>query len=98
MLKPEQRGCAVILVIGLLTGIFTGFLIGVNWSAWRYADIIARGYSEIIRTEDGGMFVRERGLLYELKAVKTKDTTHKELADKIDKLEKLEKAEGHTIK
>ena len=79
----KDRGCVIILLIGLFVGMATGVIVGINLSSWNYAGIIAQGYTEIIRTVDGGMFVNENGLLYKLVAVKA-EPVEKKILDAIE--------------
>ncbi len=69
--KDKGKGCTLILIIGLIIGIFTGLIAGINISTWNYAEIIVDGYAEIIRTEDGGMYINQAGMLYSLEPVVT---------------------------
>ncbi len=62
----------------------TGSILGINYATWKYANIISMGYSEIIRTKDGGMFVKERGLLYKLDEVKVKGASVDKIIDAIE--------------
>lgn len=83
MEKIKDRGCALILLIGLIAGMVTGAIVGVNISSWNYASIIAQGYVEIIRTQDGIMFTDVNGMLYKLEPVKI-DNTDKKILDAIE--------------
>ena len=82
-MEKKDKGCTFILLIGLFAGIITGVIVGINVSSWNYAGIIAQGYTEIIRTVDGGMFVNENGLLYKLVSVKT-EPVEKKILDAIE--------------
>lgn len=86
--RVKDRGCVLILLIGLFAGIVTGAIVGVNLSSWNYAGIIAQGYTEIIRTEDGGMFVNEHGLLYKLEPVEVEKATDKKILNAIEEHDK----------
>jgi hypothetical protein len=92
----KDKGCALILIIGLIAGMITGAIVGINVSTWNYAGVIAQGYIEVIRTADGGMFVNEKGMLYELVPVKA-DPVEDKILDAIEKHDlnmiEVEKAE-----
>jgi hypothetical protein len=82
MKQAKDRGCVLILLIGLFAGIVTGTIAGINIASWNYAAIISEGYTEVIASETGGYFVRYRGEIYRLETV----NEHEELNDKIGKL------------
>ena len=95
-MEKKDKGCALILIIGLVVGIITGAIAGINLASWNYAGIIAQGYIEIIRTADGGMFTSEKGVLYKLEPVNIEPVADK-IIDAIEKHDQnmieVEKAE-----
>jgi len=83
-MEKEKNGCVSTLIIGIAIGLITGSLLGINYATWKYANIISLGYSEIIRTHAGGMFVKEKGLLYKLEPIESKEQAEKNILDDID--------------
>jgi hypothetical protein len=74
----------------------TGIIAGFNFASWHFAGIIAEGYTELIQSKDGQLYVNEGGILYQLTTVDSKSLEDK-LVDAIEKHDKnmieVEKAE-----
>jgi hypothetical protein len=98
MKNLKDRGCVGILLIGLFAGMITGGIVGVNIASWNYAGIIAQGYTEIIQSETGDLFVRFQGKLFRLETVKDHEELNKKINEILEKMEEHEEEDKEEFK
>lgn len=97
-MEKREKGCALILIIGLFVGLLTGFIVGFNLASWNFAGTIAEGYTEIIKSETDALYVRYKGKLYKLETVQDHDELNKKIGELFNLIQKHEEEDAEEFK